>query len=229
MDIPIQIIMERRSSTRASINKNNARLRVPIQFSPEQINQQIEWFEKWLADRIRKTPDLLNRFKEKQYKDGDELVVGKKKYQLRINHSNKKSHSGRLKQGTLHLELSNQIQLQKPLKSLLSKLIAQDHLPEIEARVHFLNKKFFNQTIKSVKIKYNHSRWGSCSTDGNITFSSRLLFAPESVIDYVIIHELAHLIEFNHSQKFWRIIQKTMPSYMEKERWLKENGNNCDF
>jgi predicted metal-dependent hydrolase len=78
-------------------------------------------------------------------------------------------------------------------------------------------------------LKYNQTNWGSCSTRGNINLSTRLLFAPDDVIDYVIIHELAHLLEMNHSNRFWNIVKKAMPEYREKEVWLKKNGHLCDF
>jgi predicted metal-dependent hydrolase len=62
-----------------------------------------------------------------------------------------------------------------------------------------------------------------------LNFSSRLLFAPQDVQDYVIIHELAHLIELNHSDAFWQLVADAMPNYSEKENWLKENGAACRF
>jgi predicted metal-dependent hydrolase len=67
---------------------------------------------------------------------------------------------------------------------------------------------YFQKPIKSVNLKYNLSNWGSCSTKGNINLSTRLLFAPDDVIDYVIIHELAHLLEMNHSPHFWAIVKR---------------------
>ena len=62
-----------------------------------------------------------------------------------------------------------------------------------------------NNLIKGIFLKYNHSNWGSCSHNGNINLSTRLLFAPEAVQDYVIVHELAHLVEPNHSDRFWAL------------------------
>jgi len=85
------------------------------------------------------------------------------------------------------------------------------------------------EEINKISIKYNHSNWGSCSSKRNLNFSSKLLFAPDDVIDYVIIHELAHLKEANHSPKFWAIVAKAMPSYKEKKKWLSVNGKNLDF
>jgi predicted metal-dependent hydrolase len=56
-----------------------------------------------------------------------------------------------------------------------------------------------------------------------------LLFAPAEVIDYIIIHELAHLVEMNHSDRFWALVAAAMPDYVEKERWLKVNDHHCQF
>lgn len=95
--------------------------------------------------------------------------------------------------------------------------------------MHELNQIHFQKDFKSVNLKYNSSNWGSCSTRGNINLSTRLLFAPDTVIDYVIIHELTHLIEMNHSPKFWQLVKGAMPDYKEKEKWLKVNGSQCDF
>jgi hypothetical protein len=79
-------------------------------------------------------------------------------------------------------------------------------------------------------IKYNkfsitdaQKRWGSCSTKGDLRFSWRLIMAPLSVIDYVVIHELTHLVEKNHSKKFWNKIRLIFPNYGESRRWLKNN------
>ena len=108
-------------------------------------------------------------------------------------------------------------------------MIGKHFHADISKRVHALNKDFFQKDIKSVNLKYNSSNWGSCSTKGNINLSTRLLFAPDEVIDYVIIHELTHLIEMNHSSKFWKIVKSIMPDYKQKEKWLKVNGGDCDF
>ena len=76
---------------------------------------------------------------------------------------------------------------------------------------------------------FNSSNWGSCSSNKIINLSTRLLFAPPEVIDYVIIHELAHLVEANHSKRFWDLVASKMPNYKEQEQWLKTHGRHLDF
>jgi len=73
----------------------------------------------------------------------------------------------------------------------------------------------------NIKINSAKSRWGSCSFDKNITFSWRLLMADENTVDYVIFHELAHLIEMNHSDRFWAIVERYVPDYKLRKKQLK--------
>lgn len=75
-----------------------------------------------------------------------------------------------------------------------------------------------------VKIVDNRYRWGSCTVKNNINFNWRLIKAPMFVIDYVIIHELAHLIEPNHTPRFWNIVRAQSPTMDKAKAWLKENG-----
>jgi len=82
---------------------------------------------------------------------------------------------------------------------------------------------------KQLRLKYNHSNWGSCSTRGNINLSTRLLLCPLPVIDYVIVHELAHLIQPNHSKAFWAEVAEVMPDWKTHAQWLKTEGTYLDF
>jgi predicted metal-dependent hydrolase len=76
-----------------------------------------------------------------------------------------------------------------------------------------------------IRVTAARQRWGSCSEENNIAFSFRLIMAPPTVIDYVIIHELMHIKEKNHSTKFWRLVAAVMPEYKIHRHWLRENGN----
>lgn len=77
---------------------------------------------------------------------------------------------------------------------------------------------------KRIKINNAQKRLGSCSSRGNLNFSWRIILSPLPVIDYVICHELAHLIERNHSSRFWKKVRELNPDYKECKKWLKENG-----
>ncbi len=76
----------------------------------------------------------------------------------------------------------------------------------------------------SLGVRDPRTRWGSCSRRGNLSFSWRLLLAPESVLEYVVVHELLHLREPNHTKAFWRLVEAARPGWQEQARWLREHG-----
>jgi predicted metal-dependent hydrolase len=80
-----------------------------------------------------------------------------------------------------------------------------------------------------VKINSAKTRWGSCNRKGSVNFTYRLLFVPEELIDYVVVHELAHLKEMNHSDRFWSVVAQTMPDYKERRRQLREYENQIEL
>lgn len=73
---------------------------------------------------------------------------------------------------------------------------------------------------KAIKIIKMKNRWGSCTSSGNILFNSNIMQLPSNIIDYIVVHELAHLIEHNHSEQFWRVVKVQIPDYKSAERWL---------
>ncbi len=79
-------------------------------------------------------------------------------------------------------------------------------------------------TVKTVKMRDQASRWGSCSSSGNINYNWRLIMAPPFVLDYVAAHEVAHLVEMNHSAAFWATVKRTLPDMERGRAWLKAHG-----
>lgn len=230
--VPATIHLESRSGFRASLGRNGLILRLPARTSQADLQEKLVWATDWLQKLFEKKPKLKLAHQPKNWKTGDEITVGKRKYRLEIEFEDRETHAAKLQNAQISLKLSRRdspTHLQKSIKTLLSRTIAQDFLPEITARVHEINQRFFKKNVKTISLKYNASNWGSCSSKDNINLSTRLLFAPPEVVDYVIIHELAHLVEMNHSDRFWAVVERVMPDYMEKEKWLKKHGSTCDF
>ncbi|MDF3001857.1 MAG: metal-dependent hydrolase [Bacillota bacterium] len=81
----------------------------------------------------------------------------------------------------------------------------------------------------AVRINSAKTRWGSCNGRGEINFTFRLIFAPEELIDYVVVHELAHLKEMNHSASFWAVVEQTMPDYRERRKRMREYQHQVEL
>ena len=92
--------------------------------------------------------------------------------------------------------------------------------------MHFKGENFSNiNKIRNIKLSNSFSYWGSCNSNNDISINWRLAFSPPEVLEYIIAHEMCHLVEFNHSKKFWTLVDKLVPKRKSKEAWLKKNGN----
>lgn len=90
----------------------------------------------------------------------------------------------------------------------------------VHARLSFYNS-FYHAPVRKVFIKSLKSRWGSCSSAGNLNFNYLIVFLPPAVQDYLIVHELCHLREFNHSPAFWALVAQAVPDYRTRRRELR--------
>jgi predicted metal-dependent hydrolase len=118
---------------------------------------------------------------------------------------------------------------QDKLKDIFSRFVKSKFEKAIQNRVQKINQVTLNKPIAKIELKHHSSRWGSCSSKGEITISVNLLLAPIWVIDYVIVHELCHLVYMDHSTAFWREVQKYYPKYKEAVRYLKSQGLNLSL
>ena len=85
--------------------------------------------------------------------------------------------------------------------------------------------KILNVKIRNIRLSNSFSYWGSCNSNNDISINWRLVFSPSEVLEYIIAHEMSHLVEFNHSKKFWTLVDKLISKRKKQEIWLKKNGN----
>lgn len=101
--------------------------------------------------------------------------------------------------------------------------LAEEALKVIPERVEYF-AKVIGVTYGKITVRNQKTRWGSCSSKGNLNFNCLLMLTPLEVIDYVVVHELCHRKEMNHSKAFWAEVEKVIPNYKEQVKWLKEKG-----
>lgn len=102
--------------------------------------------------------------------------------------------------------------------------LAEEALKVIPERVEYF-AKVIGVTYGKITVRNQKTRWGSCSSKGNLNFNCLLMLAPPEVLDYVVVHELCHRKQMNHSKAFWLEVEKVLPDYKEAREWLKEEGS----
>ena len=228
----LNIHYESRQNSTASIGKKLVNIRIPLSLNREEQFRQLLKMKSWIIKKLQENPEKFKPEVQKVYKSGDILKIDNEDYTLLIEFKEKQSSSARIIGNTIYFIISSTLSNDKQnrhISTLLSRCVARKRLPKLKEKINALNNAHFQQNLKKIFFKYNKSNWGSCSQDGNINISTRLLFAPDDILEYVCIHELAHLIEHNHSDRFWSLVEKAMPDYKDKEKWLKENGSECYF
>ena len=108
------------------------------------------------------------------------------------------------------------------------KALADQALEIIPARVEYF-AKIIGVTYGNITIRNQKTRWGSCSSKGNLNFNCLLMLAPPEVLDYVVVHELCHRKQMNHSKAFWTEVEKVFPDYKKSIKWLKEEGSQIMY
>ena len=136
-------------------------------------------------------------------------------------------HQGRtraeVQDGELHLWL-NDPKDGEAVRAALKSTLAALALERIRQRISVFQPVIGGE-FGRVAVRDQRSRWGSCSSKHNLNFNWKLIMAPPQVLDYVVIHELCHLHEFNHSARFWRLVEDVMPDYEVWKKWLKNHGS----
>lgn len=217
---------------RVSFGKEYIIIRLSSRYTKHEMLHHIERSKNWALSQIKKNPSLLNRYHTRDYDQNPELIVMEEKLVVHLEELPRQNGKASINGAEIIVSIPEDMESferQKMIRTLLSRVIGKSFKKRIEQRVDELNDLHFQKDIKGISLKYNVTNWGSCSSNNNINLSTRLLLAPLWVIDYVIIHELAHLEEMNHSDRFWSIVERADPDYQSAERWLKKEGKFCYF
>jgi len=194
-------------------------LSVPYQTPQREIERFILEKERWI---LQKTSESKRRRQEidRSWAPGETFLYLGESYPLEIQHSGTQEPGLRFSFGSFflcHASLRN-------AKELFIEWYKRKAREIIPFRVNHYSHQL-HLYPQSVRISSAQSRWGSCSGDNRLSFSWRIILAPLSVIDYVLLHELVHIREKNHSRKFWNYLESILPNYKSQRLWLRENGH----
>ena len=218
MEIKInRVVRSRRKTIELKILEDTSLVvKAPLFVTDREINKVVQRHRKWIEKNM-KTLDMRSReLNKNKFVQGEEFLYLGNVYSLFIV----ENQNVPLRFDNGFFLSSNMLNEAQKIFVNWYKAAAYDFIPE---RVEYISK-LSGLKYRKVGITGAKKRWGSCSAKGNLNFSYRIIMAPVSVIDYVILHELAHTVEMNHSKRFWKIVEEFMPDYKLRRSWLKEKG-----
>lgn len=202
-------------------------VRAPSGLSDNIIGYMVEKKADWIYKKIAYMPDYKTDKSQKNCENGDKLFYRGIKYQLHIVKDNRiKDYKIELDNNKLTIFINSNIQ--KSIPQILVSWYKQKAKELVNERITYY-KHFFNKKINKITIKNQKRRWGSCSSLGNLNFNFRIAMLPDTMLDYIIVHEMCHLIYLNHSKDFWRSVEAILPDYKAREQWIKLNTAMYDF
>lgn len=211
---PFQIIRSRRKTLSISVDCF-ARLivRAPLRYEEERIFSFLKEKEAWITRQIQKMERAGMRLPPENL-DGYTFLLLGKSCQIRL-----------VNERYIRFDSENSV-VYLPEKNARKRLVSwlKENAERIVRQITEQTARRMGVSYQSVKISSAKTRWGSCSRDNAIRYSFRLLYAPKEVIEYVTVHELAHVKHKNHSPAFWREVERYAPDYKARRKWLKEHG-----
>ena len=212
-----QIIRSNRRSISLEIHPNGSLVvRAPKSASNAQIQSLVTRKADWIAKSREKAARRYGDLKPKTFTPGETFWYLGEQYPLQLTNRRRPP-----------LDLDGAFLLSRAAQDRAKAVFIAWYREETrQITQNFINSYARRNgfRVKGVRITSARTRWGSCSANRTLNFTYRLSMAPLEVIEYVVVHELAHLKEHNHSQNFWRVVARLMPDYQTRRRWLKQNG-----
>jgi len=219
-ELSIQVVRSRRRKKTSSIIISNGIVKVvvPDQISDftikELINKRMSWIKKKLQDESNIKPVIV-----KEYVDGESFTYLGNNYKLKSFVRNVSF----VKVSSDYINVSLPKKSKENIKGLLEHWYEEK---AIEILTEKTNRyaKIIGVSPTAISVGDFKSKWGSCSIEGKISYNWKIIIAPHKILDYIVIHELCHMLEHNHSKEYWRHVKTYCNDFKEYRKWLKLNG-----
>ena len=222
-DFPFETIRtDRVKSASIDVEDNLVKVTVPKNLSDERIEELIKGRILWIKQKLALQATAIIS-KPKEYVDGEAFAYLGRNYRLKC--ANGSEESVKLKSGYLNVTTKNGKRNSEHIK------VAIEQWYRTKALSRLIDKtRRYSAILKveptSINLKDYKAMWGSCSPKGVVSYNWRIILAPHKIVDYIVVHELCHLIEPNHSSKYWKQVMSVIPDYENSKEWLKNNGSS---
>ena len=214
----------RRKTASVRVHEGHVSIVVPCDITESRVAEIISKKSQWIKSKLRLYNQVIP-VKPKEYVSGESFSYLGKNYRLKLETGSTavKLHNGKLtvwmQEGSSNPETIKQALVE------WYKNHAEKKLSEKVSRYALI----LDVNPASIQMKSFKARWGSCSNKGDIQFNWKIILAPNRIVDYVVVHELCHMKQHDHSPAFWNFVAKVLPDYQESKDWLKEFGQKLNI
>jgi len=210
----------RRKSADVRVQEGIVSLVVPDDLSTQRIQQLLESKRQWILDKIALHLEALP-VRSREFVSGESFPYLGRNYRLKVVQG--VYTPVKLQQGRLVVTVPKGSEQPNVIRNALVRWYTHQAKLKLTEKTHRYSLMVGVETL-GVGVKTFKSRWGSCSAKGKIDYNWKIILAPNSRVDYVVVHELCHLLHHDHSPKFWREVERILPDYLESKQWLKEHS-----
>lgn len=221
------ILSKRKTMSIEVLAKGEVKVRAPIGIPKERILEYVKTKGKWIVEKQENAKIISSKKIKREFVDGESFMYLGEEYLLKIRYNQfLKGVSVSLIGEKLVVDIAKYDR--EKIKKAIELWYREVGLKIIKERVDYYSK-FYPLKPRSIKVKGQKRRWGSCTYYNDLLFNWRCIMAPIEVLDYIVVHEMTHMIHKNHSKNYWEAVVKVMPDYKEKNNWLKANGIRMDI
>lgn len=226
-DISYQIVRSRRATADIVIERDGRVLvRAPESIPDERIEDIVEAKRYWIYKNLAEWRDLNATRVLREYKNGEGFLYLGRSYRLLLVADQTKALLLKNGRFCLRRDLVDEGAIEAAKAAFRDYYIARGQ-ERIIQRVNYYAPKV-GVTPQDMNIRELGNRWASCSPGGNLAFHWRCMMAPQTIIDYIVVHELCHFHHLDHTDAFWNEVDKVIPSYAERKEWLRVHGAGLD-
>ncbi|GAB3807501.1 M48 family metallopeptidase [Virgibacillus kimchii] len=222
---------EERKDIRIVINLvNGVEVYFPTHIEDDVITRYVQQKAPWITQKISELNEIKTIVEPIEFVSGEKIPYLGRNYRLKVLKEPVKNGNIQLKQGRFIATVPqnwSQEEIQFKLEKYLTEWYRIYGFKKIKERLNYYQPRLGIEP-KSIQLRTQYKRWGTCTPNGNIYINWRILMAPVRIIDYIVVHELVHLIVPEHNEKFWRLVKATFPHYEEAKEWLRVNGYSLE-
>jgi len=221
MDLQYTVIYSDRKTLNITVERDRSVVvRAPRNTPPEKIAEIIKSKKLWLYEKINHRQKYQPPGASKEFVSGESILYLGKQYKLDVVNTEQEG-----------IHFNHKFTISKFVQPVAARLFKEWYMKKAKEKIiprvnHYARQ--LGVTYNKVLISDLKYRWGSCTPKDNLNFNWRLIKAPMFVLEYIVVHELAHLLESNHTSRFWNIVSIQIPQYQKAKEWLKEHGELLD-